>query len=366
MNEHLLHDHRPIRIPAVVKGDVAPSEPILLDQHARPLRDLRISVTDRCNFRCTYCMPRSVFGKDFQFLARSELLTHEEIERAAKVFVSLGVEKIRITGGEPLLRKDVDMLASRLVALTTPEGRPVDISLTTNGALLARKAQSLAQAGVKRLNVSLDAIDNAVFQKMTDADWTVDDVLQGIEAARSAGIAPIKINMVVKRGVNDDQVLPMAKYFRGTGHILRFIEFMDVGNTNQWNRSAVYPSSELIALLHRYFPLEPVSPSAKGEVAKRWRYVDGRGEIGVISSVTQPFCGDCTRARLASNGRLYLCLFGQQSVDLRALLRESDDDDALREKVASVWIQRTDRYSEARGFSPVTYSPRVEMSHIGG
>ncbi len=366
MNEHLLHDPRLTPMPAAVKGAVPLDESILLDQHARPLRDLRISVTDRCNFRCTYCMPRSVFGKDFQFLPHSELLTHEEIERAAKVFVSLGVRKIRITGGEPLLRKDVDILASRLVALTTPEGRPVDISLTTNGALLARKAQSLAQAGVKRLNVSLDALDNTVFQRMTDADWTVDDVLQGIEAARSTGIAPIKINMVVKRGVNDDQVLPMAQYFRGTGHILRFIEFMDVGNTNQWNRSTVFPSSEIIALLHQHFSLEPVVPSAKGEVAKRWRYVDGQGEIGLISSVTQPFCGDCSRARLASNGRLYLCLFGEQSVDMRPLLRESSDDESLYEKIASVWAQRTDRYSEVRGLSPVTYMRRVEMSHIGG
>ncbi|WP_420375023.1 GTP 3',8-cyclase MoaA [Pollutimonas sp. H1-120] len=351
---------------AAVGDDMTIEESILLDQHARPLRDLRISVTDRCNFRCTYCMPRTVFGADFQFLPRSELLTHEEIERAARIFVDLGVRKIRITGGEPLLRKNVDALAAKLVALTTPDGHPVDVSLTTNGVLLTRKAQSLAQAGVKRLNVSLDAIDNAVFQRLTDADWSVDDVLQGIDAAKCAGIAPIKINMVVKRGINDDQVLPMAKYFRGTGHILRFIEFMDVGNTNQWNRNAVYPSSEIIALLQQHFPLEPVSPSAKGEVAKRWRYLDGQGEIGVISSVTQPFCGDCSRARLASNGGFYLCLFGQQSVDLRTLLRESDDDELLRETITSTWARRADRYSEVRGHVPVTYMRRVEMSHIGG
>nr|WP_143705500.1 GTP 3',8-cyclase MoaA [Pollutimonas subterranea] len=345
---------------------MAALESNVLDQHARPLRDLRISVTDRCNFRCTYCMPRASFGKDFQFLPRSELLSHEEIERAAKIFVGLGVRKIRITGGEPLLRKDVDILAAKLVALTTPDGRPVDVSLTTNGALLARKAQSLALAGVKRLNVSLDAIDNAVFQRMTDADWTVDDVLHGIEAASRLGIASIKINMVVKRGVNDDQILPMARHFRGTGHILRFIEFMDVGNTNQWKRNAVYPSSDIVRLLHQHFPMEAVSPSAKGEVAKRWRYLDGQGEIGVISSVTQPFCGACSRARIAADGRFYLCLFGQKGVDLRALLRESESDETLRHTITSEWTRRTDRYSEIRGFAPLSYHPRVEMSRVGG
>jgi cyclic pyranopterin phosphate synthase len=325
----------------------------------RPLRDLRISVTDRCNFRCVYCMPKEVFGRDYAFLDRRELLTFEEIERLARAFVAHGVEKIRITGGEPLVRRDLERLIEQLAAI---EG--LDLTLTTNGSLLPQKAALLRDAGLRRVTVSLDSLDDKTFQAMNDVDFPVERVLEGIDAAAVAGL-PVKVNMVVKRGLNEHAILPMAREFRGRGQILRFIEYMDVGHTNGWRMDDVVPAAEIVEAIGAELPLEPLEPNYTGEVARRWRYKDGSGEIGVIASVTQPFCGDCTRARLSAEGRLYTCLFALKGHDLRALVRGGTTDEELREAVGRVWARRTDRYSELRTAKTADL-PKVEMSYIGG
>jgi GTP 3',8-cyclase len=333
----------------------------LLDTFDRPLRDLRISVTDRCNFRCTYCMPKEVFGKDFQFLDRSSLLTFEEIERTARVLVAAGVEKIRITGGEPLVRAQVERLVAKLAAI---DGL-LDLTLTTNGSLLARRAVMLRDAGLRRVTVSLDSLDESVFRAMNDVDFPVASVLEGIEAAVAAGLGPVKVNAVVKRGLNDAGVVALAGRFRGTGVTVRFIEFMDVGTTNGWRTEDVVPSGEIVERIAAHWPLEPVGAAYRGEVAERWRYLDGAGEIGVISSVTQPFCGTCTRLRLSAEGRLYTCLFAARGHDLRAPLRAGATDEDLAALVGGIWRGRRDRYSELRTESTAG-APKVEMSHIGG
>ena len=331
------------------------------DTLGRPVRDLRISVTDRCNFRCTYCMPKEIFNSSFQYLQRTELLSFEEIERVAKCFARHGVTKLRLTGGEPLLRTGIEDLVARLAAI--PEIN--DLALTTNGALLARKAATLAAAGLHRVTVSLDSLDDTTFMAMNDVDFPVQKVLDGIDAAAQAGLGPIKINMVIKRGVNDASVIDMAAHFKGTGHTLRFIEYMDVGATNGWELGDIVAAQTIVETLNQTFPIEPVAPAYAGEVATRWRYLDGTGEIGVISSVTQPFCGNCTRARLSAVGALYTCLFAASGTDLRQILRQSPDDEALDRTVSSVWTHRSDRYSETRT-SLTTGVTKVEMSHIGG
>jgi cyclic pyranopterin phosphate synthase len=331
-----------------------------LDTLGRPLHDLRISVTDRCNFRCVYCMPKETFGKDFQFLPRAEILTFEEIERLVRIFVSLGVQKIRLTGGEPLVRRDLERLVEKLARIGD-----LDLTLTTNGSLLSQKARSLADAGLRRVTVSLDSLDDATFKKMNDADFPVAKVLAGIDAARAAGLAPIKINMVTKRGVNESSIVPMARYFKGTGMTLRFIEFMDVGSTNGWRLDDVVPAREIVAMIDREMPLEPVVAGYRGEVAARYRYKDGGGEIGVISSVTQPFCADCTRARLSADGSLYTCLFATQGHDLRALVRSQASDAEITNAIAAVWTDRTDRYSDLRSEATAGLH-KIEMSFIGG
>jgi len=324
----------------------------------RPLRDLRISVTDRCNFRCVYCMPKEVFGRDYRFLERKELLTFEELERLARAFVSRGVEKIRITGGEPLLRRDLERLLESLARLD------IDLTLTTNGTLLPQKARVLADAGLRRVTVSLDSLDDEAFRAMNDVDFPVRRVLDGIDAAAAVGL-PVKVNAVVKRGVNEDSILEMARHFKETPHTLRFIEYMDVGHSNGWRLDDVVPAAEIVRTIDAVFPLEPVMPSYRGEVARRWRYRDGSGEIGVIASVTQPFCGDCTRARITADGRFFTCLFGLRGHDLRALLREGATDEQLGEAIGGVWTVRRDRYSEVRSERTLDL-PKVEMSTIGG
>jgi GTP 3',8-cyclase len=337
----------------------------LADALTRPLRDLRISVTDRCQFRCTYCMPREVFGRDFAFLPRAELLTFEEIARVARVFAGLGARKLRLTGGEPLLRRDLD----RLVAMLARIDGIADIALTTNGALLERKAGALAAAGLRRVTVSLDSLDDAVFMALNDAAFPVARVLDGITAAAGAGLAPVKVNMVVRRGVNEQSIRPMAGHFRHSGHVLRFIEYMDVGTTNGWRLDDVVPAAEIISLIGRQWPLEPVAPGYPGEVARRWRYRDGAGEIGLIASVTQPFCRGCTRARLSADGKLYTCLFAGTGHDLRGPLRAGSSDLALREQISAIWTRRADRYSEQRASQTTPArqpDPKVEMSRIGG
>ncbi len=361
----------------------------LLDHLGRPLRDLRISVTDRCNFRCNYCMPKEVFTKDYPYLPHSALLSFEEITRLAKVFLSHGVRKIRLTGGEPLLRKNLEVLITQLADLRTPEGHALDLTLTTNGSLLAKKAKALKAAGLHRVTVSLDGLDDAIFRSMNDVDFPVADVLAGIDAARDAGLgldaksqfSGIKINMVVKRGTNTNQILPMARRFQGTGMVLRFIEYMDVGASNGWRMDEVMPSSEVVALINKEMPLVQLAANNPGETAQRWGYADASGkydpalgEIGVISSVTQAFCGDCNRARLSTEGKLYLCLFANQGYDLLPLLRGTDvtTDATIANAIAQIWQQRTDRYSELRSSMPPdtqssTNAPkRVEMSYIGG
>ena len=328
------------------------------DTFGRPLRDLRISVTDRCNFRCTYCMPKEVYGRDHRFLDRRELLTFEEITRVARTFVSLGTRKLRITGGEPLVRRDLERLIAQLAELE------VELTLTTNASLLAAKAQSLADAGLNRITVSLDALDDATFRALNDVDFPVERVLEGIDAAAAAGL-PVKVNAVVKRGVNENQIVPMAAFFRERGHTLRFIEFMDVGHTNGWRLDDVVPAAEIVALLDAAFGVEPVDASYRGEVAQRWRYRDGRGEVGVIASVTQPFCGDCTRARISAEGKLFTCLFAVRGNDLRALIRSGASDDELGEAVRGIWAGRADRYSDLRSAATAGLD-KVEMSYIGG
>jgi len=331
-----------------------------IDRLDRPLRDLRISVTDRCNFRCVYCMPKEVFGNDYQFLERKEILAFEEIARVARIFRGLGVDKIRLTGGEPLVRRNLEQLISQLAAIPG-----VDLTLTTNGSLLERKAEALRGAGLKRVTVSLDALDDETFKRMNDVDFPVAKVLTGIEAAAAAGLAPVKINMVVKRGMNEHGILPMARHFHGSGHILRFIEYMDVGHTNGWRMDDVVTAREIVSMIGREMPLESADPNYKGEVAERWRYRDGGGEIGVIASVTQAFCRDCTRVRLSTEGKLYTCLFATAGHDLRALLRGGATDDEIRATVADIWTKRADRYSEIRS-SQTAKLEKIEMSYIGG
>ncbi len=345
-------------------GAQVPAGP-LADTLARPLRDLRISVTDRCNFRCTYCMPKEVFDKSYRFLPHSDLLSFEEITRLARVFVAHGVEKLRLTGGEPLLRKNVEALIEMLSELRTPDGRPVDLTLTTNASILARKAKALAAAGLKRVTVSLDALDDKTFRSMNDVDFPVADVLAGIDAAAAAGLTPVKVNIVVKRGFNDHEIVAMARHFRGSGHILRFIEFMDVGSSNGWRMDDVIPSAEVVRRISEVFPLEQADPNYTGEVAERWRYADGAGEVGVISSVTQAFCHDCTRARLSTEGKLFLCLFADAGHDFRALLREGASDTEIGAAIAHIWARRGDRYSEQRS-QATPRMRKVEMSYIGG
>jgi cyclic pyranopterin phosphate synthase len=329
------------------------------DTFHRPLRDLRVSITDRCNFRCVYCMPKEVYGRDYAFLPRRDLLTFEEIARLAQVFAGLGVEKIRLTGGEPLIRRDVEHLVEMLAEIPG-----LDLTLTTNGAALVQKAQALKDAGLGRITVSLDSLDDDVFRAMNDVDFPVQTVLDGIEAASAAGL-PVKVNVVVKRGVNEDSVLPMARHFRDRGHVVRFIEYMDVGHTNGWRLDDVVPAADIVAALDAELPLEPLPPRYPGEVAERYRYRDGSGEIGVIASVTRPFCGACTRARLSADGSLYTCLFATTGHDLRALVRGDAGDDEIAAALGGIWRERADRYSELRS-SATPDLPKVEMSYIGG
>jgi cyclic pyranopterin phosphate synthase len=330
------------------------------DKLGRPLRDLRISVTDRCNFRCVYCMPKEVFGNDYQFLERKALLSFEEITRLARIFKEHGVGKIRLTGGEPLVRRNIEQLIAMLAAIPG-----LDLTLTTNGSLLQKKARALKDAGLKRVTVSLDSLDDAVFMRMNDVDFPVTRVLDGIEAAAAAGLAPVKINMVVKRGMNEHSILPMARFFKQSGHILRFIEYMDVGSTNGWRMDDVVTAREIVGMINAEMPLEPADPNYRGEVAERWRYKDGSGEIGVIASVTQAFCRDCTRARISTEGQLYTCLFATSGHDLRQLLRNGASDLEIHDTISTVWSERTDRYSEIRT-SETAKLEKIEMSYIGG
>ncbi len=368
------HSVIPISTASPFPAAFVPTTPIpttgqLIDTRKRRLHDLRISVTDRCNFRCTYCMPKSVFNKDYQFLPQQALLSFEEIERLAKIFTAHGVEKIRLTGGEPLLRKNLEQLLERLAAIRTNAGKPLDLTLTTNASLLTRKAKALKDAGLHRLTVSLDALDDARFRAMNDVDFPVAAVLAGIEAAQKAGFQDIKINMVVKRGVNEDQIIPMARYFRDTGLVLRFIEFMDVGSSNGWKLDDVVPRAQIVDQLNQVFGIEPLEANYPGEVAARWRYRDGRGEIGIISSVTQTFCHECTRLRLSTEGQVFTCLFATEGHDLRALLRGGSSDEEIASAIAYLWQQRTDRYSELRSAQTPELKaarPKIEMSYIGG
>ena len=371
--------------PALVPATAIVPNGLLGDQRGRPLRDLRISVTDRCNFRCNYCMPKEVFDSNYKYLPHSSLLSFEEITRIARLFVSHGVQKLRLTGGEPLLRKNLEVLIEQLAVLRTPEGKPLDLTLTTNGSLLRRKAAGLKAAGLQRVTISLDGLDDAIFRAMNDVDFPVADVLDGIEAAKEAGLgldaqgnfSGLKINMVVKKSTNLSEIIPMARHFRGSGITLRFIEYMDVGETNGWQMDEVLPSADLITLLKTEFPLVPLEASAPGETAQRWGYANDQGvfdpslgEVGVISSVTQAFCGDCNRARLSTEGQLYLCLFAAQGHDLRSLLRNGASDADIASAIGLIWNQRDDRYSELRGQNlqppPVPGQKRVEMSYIGG
>jgi len=332
----------------------------LADTLNRPLRDLRISVTDRCNFRCVYCMPKEIFGTDYPYLPHREVLSFEEITRLTRIFVEHGVKKIRLTGGEPLVRKDLHLLIAQLAQI--PD---LDLALTTNGSLLARNAQVLKDAGLKRVTVSLDSLDNETFKALNDVDFPVEKVLEGMEAAQKFGLEPIKVNMVVKRGVNESSILPMAHHFREKGYILRFIEYMDVGHTNGWRTNEVVSAKEIVKIISAELPLEPLDPNYTGEVAERWRYKDGSGEVGIISSVTQPFCRDCNRARLSAEGKLYTCLFAVKGHDLKSLIRGGATDDELSQEIARIWGKRTDRYSELRSENTIDL-PKVEMSHIGG
>jgi len=362
-------------VPAIPAQPI-PANGLLADALGRPLRDLRISVTDRCNFRCSYCMPKEVFDRDYLFLPQTSLLSFEEITRLARFFVAHGVQKIRLTGGEPLLRKGLENLIAMLAELRTPDGLPLDLTLTTNGSVLAKKARALANAGLRRVTVSLDGLDDAVFRRMNDVDFPVADVLAGIDAAIDAGLASIKVNMVVKRGTNEQQIVPMARHFRALNAqrperpiVLRFIEYMDVGASNGWRMDEVMPSAQVLALLRTHWPMQALDRAASGETAERWRYADGGGEIGLISSVTQAFCHDCNRARLSTEGKLFMCLFASQGHDLRALLRSGVSDADISSALAALWARRDDRYSELRAAQPTDAggaARRVEMSYIGG
>jgi cyclic pyranopterin phosphate synthase len=362
-------DHRASRTMLTIPAQLETPSGLVKDTLSRPLHDLRISVTDRCNFRCVYCMPKQVFDKDYTYLPHNDLLTFEEITRLAKHFVAHGVEKIRLTGGEPLLRKNLEKLIEMLAALKSPSGRDLDLTLTTNGSLLAQKAQALKDAGLKRITVSLDALDDATFKRMNDVDFAVSDVLHGIDVAHQVGLGPIKINMVVKRGMNDQEIVPMAHHFKNTPCILRFIEYMDVGSSNGWKMDEVIPSEEVIRRIHASMPLKAIGHNYVSETADRWHYADGRGEIGVISSVTKAFCSDCTRARLSTEGKLYTCLFATSGHDLRALLRHGRSDQEISTVIAQLWRARSDRYSALRTENTaMTEQPmkKVEMSYIGG
>ncbi|MEW6705548.1 MAG: GTP 3',8-cyclase MoaA [Pseudomonadota bacterium] len=356
------------QIPAVL----APPTGRVTDRRGRALHDLRISVTDRCNFRCSYCMPKEVFDSQYKFLPHAELLSFEEITRLARLFVAHGVRKLRLTGGEPLLRRNIEILVAMLAELRTPDGQPLDLTLTTNGSILARKAQALQQAGLKRVTVSLDALDDAVFRGMNDVDFPVAEVLRGIDTALAVGLGPLKVNMVVKRGVNDHEIEPMARFFREQYDgrvVLRFIEFMDVGSTNGWRMDEVLPSAQVLQRLQAVHPLDALDQAQPGETAERWAWRDGRGEIGLISSVTQAFCSDCNRARLSTEGKLYHCLFANRGHDLRALMRGGAADEQLSAVIGALWQQRDDRYSELRASLKAddgTRVPRVEMHYIGG
>ena len=339
------------------------------DKRGRILRDLRISVTDRCNFRCTYCMPKEVFDQNYPYLSHKELLSFEEIARLTSIFSTLGVEKIRLTGGEPLLRKNLEVLIGMLTQIRTPDGKPLDLTLTTNGSILRKKAVALKTAGLQRLTVSLDGLDDAIFKKMNDVEFPVEDVLDGIAAAQEAGFENIKVNMVVKKGTNDHEIVSMAKHFKGSCVILRFIEFMDVGSSNGWNMAEVLPSKEVIARINAVFPLEAIEANYSGEVAQRWRYVDGSGEVGVISSVTQTFCHECTRARISTDGQMYLCLFANEGFDFKTILRSEKSDLEIANAIMNTWAARDDHYSEIRGSHTANQSTgarKVEMSYIGG
>lgn len=361
-----LVDQRLTALSAALPAQPIAATGLLADTLGRELRDLRISVTDRCNFRCSYCMPKEVFDKDYRYLPHASLLSFEEITRLARQFLAHGVRKIRLTGGEPLLRKNLEVLVGQLSGLRTVDGTPPELTLTTNGSLLARKAKALKAAGLQRVTVSLDGLDDAVFRRMNDVDFPVAEVLEGIAAAREAGLGPVKVNMVVKRGTNDHEILPMARHFRGSGIVLRFIEYMDVGATNGWRMDEVMPSAEVRERIAAEFPLVPLDASAPGETAQRWGYADREGEVGFISSVTQAFCGDCNRARLSTEGKLYLCLFASNGYDLRALLRGGATDPELASAVGHIWQGRGDRYSELRGTRNEPVRQRVEMSYIGG
>ncbi len=376
-----LVDQRSASWAATVPAQPIAANGLLADTLGRPLRDLRISVTDRCNFRCSYCMPKEVFDKDYAYLPHNALLSFEEITRLSRSFIAHGVQKLRLTGGEPLLRKNIEVLITQLALLRTTDGQPLDITLTTNGSLLRRKAQALKDAGLQRVTVSLDGLDDATFRAMNDVDFPVADVLDGIAAAREAGLNNIKVNMVVKRGTNEQEILPMARHFQGTGVTLRFIEYMDVGATNGWRMNEVMPSKEVVQHIHAHMPLVQLEPSAPGETAERWGYANASGqhdaslgEIGVISSVTQAFCGDCNRARLSTEGKLYLCLFATQGYDLRELMRSSATDSDLASAIGHIWQGRIDRYSQLRSsiapeLDALDHTPgarRVEMSYIGG
>ena len=356
----LIDAQPPAPDPVATAASPQPPAAPLADRRGRRLGDLRISVTDRCNFRCIYCMPKTVFGRDYPFIARDELLSFEEIARIARMFVARGVSKIRLTGGEPLLRRNIEHLIELLAAIPG-----IDLTLTTNGSLLAKKAQALRRAGLKRVTVSLDALDDPTFRAMNDADYPVAQVLAGMDAAESAGLTPLKINMVVKRGTNDQAILPMARHFKGSGRILRFIEFMDVGASNDWKLDQVLPSASVIKLIDAEMPVAPIDANYPGEVAQRWRYKDGSGEIGVISSVTRAFCSGCTRVRLSTEGKLYTCLFAQGGHDLRALLRDQRADEEIGAAIDALWEARDDHYSELR-CAATTQLKKIEMSYIGG
>jgi cyclic pyranopterin phosphate synthase len=339
------------------------------DARGRTLRDLRISVTDRCNFRCTYCMPKAIFDQNYPYLSQQELLSFEEITRLSSIFVSLGVEKIRLTGGEPLLRKNLEVLIGMLAQVRTLDGQSLDLTLTTNGSILRKKAAALKAAGLQRITISLDGLNDEIFKKMNDVDFPVADVLDGILAAREVGFENIKVNMVVKKGINDHEIVPMASHFKNSGVILRFIEYMDVGSSNGWNMTEVLPSKEVITRIHEIFPLEAIQANYSGEVAQRWRYLDGSGEIGFVSSVTQTFCHECTRARISTDGQMYPCLFANQGFDFKTMLRSGRSDLEIANAIMNTWASRDDHYSEIRGSNtanPSTGTHKVEMSYIGG
>ncbi|MFA6013953.1 MAG: GTP 3',8-cyclase MoaA [Gallionellaceae bacterium] len=341
-------------------------EGVMLDTLLRPMRDLRISVTDRCNLRCSYCMPRDTYDESHHFLPRAELLSFEEIERLANIFIGLGVQKLRITGGEPLLRRGIERLIEKLAVLQTKQGKPLEIALTTNGVLLGKKARALKDAGLTRVTVSLDGLSQESFRLMSDSDVSVGVVLEGIATAQAVGLAPVKINMVVKRNANEHEILPLVKYFRHSGNVLRFIEYMDVGCSNGWRMDEVVPAREIVERINREYPLQQIEPNYVGEVAESWRYADGAGEIGVIASVTQAFCHECSRARLATDGKFYTCLFAHEGLDLRALLRQNDMDHGLVNAIAGRWKTRVDRYSQLRNAANSLPNSKIEMSYIGG